>query len=75
MIPMMVDILAETPTKETRKELNAVVVDFVHRLTGRQTIYQMIHLVEEVQNGEVCPKNLWFINTTIMTGCGSGSSV
>jgi len=50
-------------------------VDFVHRLTGRQTIYQMIHLVEEVQNGEVCPKNLWFINTTIMTGCGSGSSV
>ena len=48
MIPMMVDILAETPTRETGDELNAVVVDFVHGLTGRQTIYQMIHLAEEV---------------------------
>ena len=48
MIPMMVDILAETPTRETRDELNTVVVDFVDRLTGRQTIYQMIRLAEEV---------------------------
>jgi beta-phosphoglucomutase-like phosphatase (HAD superfamily) len=49
MIPMMVDILAGTGTSESRDELHALVDDFVMRLTGRQTIYQMIRLAEEVQ--------------------------
>jgi len=48
MIPMMVDILAATGTDESRAELHVVVEDFVTRLTGRQTIYQMIRLAEEV---------------------------
>jgi phosphoglycolate phosphatase-like HAD superfamily hydrolase len=49
MIPMMVDVLAETGTGESRRQLYNVVEEFVMRLNGRQTIYQMIRLCEEVQ--------------------------
>ncbi|MBX3414121.1 MAG: HAD family hydrolase [Pirellulales bacterium] len=49
MIPMMVEVLAETGTGETPDELHAHVEEFVMRLNGRQTIYQMIQLAEEVQ--------------------------
>ena len=49
MIPMMVDVLGETGTRETKAELAAVAEEFVMRLNGRQTIYQMIQLAEEVQ--------------------------
>ncbi len=48
MIPMMVEILAQTPTKETREELFPKVEEFVMKLNGKQTIYQMIQLAEEV---------------------------
>jgi phosphoglycolate phosphatase-like HAD superfamily hydrolase len=48
MIPMMVGVLRETGTTETELELAAAVEEFVMRLNGRQTIYQMIHLAEEV---------------------------
>ena len=49
MIPMMVAVLRETGTAETDAELTAAVEDFVMRLNGRQTIYQMIQLAEEVR--------------------------
>jgi phosphoglycolate phosphatase-like HAD superfamily hydrolase len=49
MIPMMVAVLRETGTAETEAELTAAVEDFVMRLNGRQTIYQMIQLAEEVR--------------------------
>jgi phosphoglycolate phosphatase-like HAD superfamily hydrolase len=49
MIPMMVNVLRETGTEETPAELTATVEEFVMRLNGRQTIYQMIQLAEEVQ--------------------------
>ena len=49
MIPMMVEVLRETPTRETDEELAAAVEEFVMRLNGRQTIYQMIQLAEEVR--------------------------
>jgi phosphoglycolate phosphatase len=48
MIPMMVEALAGTGTAETQAELTATVEEFVMRLNGRQTIYQMIQLAEEV---------------------------
>jgi phosphoglycolate phosphatase-like HAD superfamily hydrolase len=48
MVPMMVDVLRQTGTRETDQELTATVEEFVMRLNGRQTIYQMIHLAEEV---------------------------
>lgn len=49
MIPMMVDILKESGTGESDEELERVVTDFVTELTGRQTIYQMIRLAEELE--------------------------
>jgi phosphoglycolate phosphatase-like HAD superfamily hydrolase len=49
MVPMMVAALRETGTAETEEELTAAVEEFVMRLNGRQTIYQMIQLAEEVQ--------------------------
>src|SRR3954468_15824531 len=49
MIPMMVDILRQSGTGESEVELTSAVEEFVMRLNGRQTIYQMIQLAEEVQ--------------------------
>ncbi len=49
MIPMMVEVLLQTPRHESEEELRRVVTDFVDRLTGKQTIYQMIRLCEEVE--------------------------
>jgi phosphoglycolate phosphatase-like HAD superfamily hydrolase len=48
MIPMMVEELRQTGTKETDAQLHAAVEDFVMRLNGRQTIYQMMQLADEV---------------------------
>jgi phosphoglycolate phosphatase len=55
MIPMMVRALRETGTKETDAELTTAVEDFVMRLNGRQTIYQMIQLAEEVRKRKGTP--------------------
>ena len=49
MVPMMVETLGECNTGETEARLSQIVVDFVDRLTGKQTIYQMIQLSEEVR--------------------------
>src|ERR1700724_452008 len=49
MVPMMVEILLDLKTGETEAELQAVVEDFVWRLTGKETIYQMIALAEAVE--------------------------
>lgn len=48
MIPLMVEWLLDTPTHEDEAGITAVVTEFVTRLTGKQTIYQMIQLAEEV---------------------------
>jgi phosphoglycolate phosphatase-like HAD superfamily hydrolase len=49
MIPMMVDILRETGTGEAREALTQHVEEYVMRLNGKQTIYQMIQLADEVR--------------------------
>ncbi len=57
MVPMMVEFLqSETETTETHEELEAIVVEFVDRLTGKQTIYQMIQLSEEIEKRGGKPK-------------------
>ena len=56
MIPMGVEYLQATNTSETREELHAIVESFVTRLTGKQTIYQMIQLAEEVKKRGGIPK-------------------
>jgi phosphoglycolate phosphatase-like HAD superfamily hydrolase len=50
MIPMMVEVLRQTGTDESEVELVAKVDEFVMRLNGRQTIYQMIQLADEVRH-------------------------
>ena len=47
MIPMMVEALRQTGTTETEQDLQGLVETFVMRLTGRQTIYQMMQLGED----------------------------
>lgn len=49
MVPMMVERLLELGTGETEDELRTVVEDFVGRLTGKQTIYQMIEFCEQMR--------------------------
>lgn len=48
MVPLMVEILLGLHTGESEADLRAVVEDFVWRLTGKQTMYQMIALAEEI---------------------------
>ena len=57
MVPMMIECLqTETDTTETPEQLEALVVDFVDRLTGKQTIYQMMQLNEEIEKRGGTPK-------------------
>lgn len=50
MVPMMVDtIRTETETAESEDDLRRYVREYVYRLTGKQTIYQMFQLAEEVE--------------------------
>jgi phosphoglycolate phosphatase-like HAD superfamily hydrolase len=48
MVPMMVEVLADLKTGESEAELTEIVREYVGRLTGKDTIYQMIELTEQV---------------------------
>ncbi len=48
MIKFMTDTLSDLNTGETPEEIFRVVEDYVVRLTGKQTIYQMIQLADEI---------------------------
>jgi phosphoglycolate phosphatase-like HAD superfamily hydrolase len=49
MVPMLVEILMELNTGESEAALRTLVEDFVARLTGEQTIYQMMELARQVE--------------------------
>lgn len=49
MAPMMVEILLDLKTGESEERLRGIVEDFVGRLTGKQTVYQMIELAGQVE--------------------------
>src|SRR5437660_11552757 len=49
MIPMMVGVLRAAGARESDADLAASVEEFVMRLNGRQTIYQMMQLADEVR--------------------------
>ncbi|NQU20261.1 MAG: HAD family hydrolase [Candidatus Nealsonbacteria bacterium] len=49
MVPMMVEVLRATGTDESPETLRELVIEFVMQLNGKQTIYQMIRLAEEVR--------------------------
>jgi phosphoglycolate phosphatase len=57
MIPMLVEVLLDTPHHESQAELKQVVTEFVTRLTGKQTIYQMLQLAEEVRKRGGTPRD------------------
>ena len=57
MVPMMVEILRATGTKESTDELSRLAAEFVMQLTGKQTIYQMIRLAEEVRRRGGAPED------------------
>ncbi len=49
MTPMMVEELKRLKSGETEEQLQFTVREFVDRLTGKQTIYQMIELARQVE--------------------------
>lgn len=57
MVPMMVEELAALKTGESEEALTAIVKEFVGRLTGKQTIYQMFALCEEIEKRGGTPKD------------------
>jgi phosphoglycolate phosphatase len=48
MVPLMTEILLDLRTGESEAELRTVVEDFIWRLTGKQTMYQMIAFAGEI---------------------------
>jgi len=56
MVPMMVEILQATGTDESPEALHDLAFEFVMQLNGKQTIYQMIRLAEEVRKRGGTPK-------------------
>ena len=56
MVPMMVEVLADLGTGESEEDLTALVEEYVGRLTGRQTIYQMIEFTEQIRMRGGVPK-------------------
>lgn len=57
MVPMMVEILADLKSGESDEELNAIVLEYVGRLTGRQTIYQMIEFADQISKRGGTPQD------------------
>lgn len=49
MVPMMVEILSDLRTGESEADLRRVVEDYVWRLTGKETVYQMMALADEIR--------------------------
>jgi phosphoglycolate phosphatase len=49
MVPMMVEILVDLRTGESEAELHTLVSEFVWRLTGKETIYQMMEFADQVR--------------------------
>src|SRR5579863_4218736 len=49
MVPMMVEILADLKTGESEQQLTELVEEFVWRLTGKETIYQMIAFADAIK--------------------------
>ncbi|MAF11878.1 haloacid dehalogenase [Candidatus Poribacteria bacterium] len=49
MVPMMVDILRDAGDRQSDDALTLYIHEYVDRLTGKQTIFQMMQLADEVE--------------------------
>ena len=56
MVPMMVEALTDTGTDESAETLSSVAYEFIMQLNGKQTIYQMMRLAEEVKKRGGVPR-------------------
>jgi phosphoglycolate phosphatase len=57
MVPMMVETLRATGTRESEESLRRLVLDFIMQLNGKQTIYQMMRLAEDVRRRGGTPED------------------
>ena len=57
MVPMMVEVLQQTDTEESAEDLRDLAYQFVMELNGKQTIYQMMRLVEEIEKRQGNPED------------------
>lgn len=57
MVPMMVDLLLETNSGETADQLRELVLDTIGRTTGKETIYQMMELADNIQRRGRTPQD------------------
>jgi hypothetical protein len=61
MVPMMMEEILATGTREAPEAIYRHCHDFVMRLNGKQTIYQMIQLAAEIRARGGEPKDpLWY---------------
>ena len=56
MLPFFVEELLGTPNHEPQEQIEAVVREFVEKLTGKQTIYQCFQLQEEIKKRGGMPR-------------------
>ena len=73
MIPLMVEELSATGTRESPVELTALVRNFVMELNGKQTIYQMIRLSRKFAPGAARRATRWRTRTAITNSSCAGS--
>jgi phosphoglycolate phosphatase-like HAD superfamily hydrolase len=57
MVPLMVEVLRATGTTESDEDLAKLSLDFIMQLNGKQTIYQMIRLADEVRQRGGSPED------------------
>ena len=57
MVPLMVEVLEACPRHEPRADLERLIIRFVDELTGKQTIFQMMRLAEEVEKRGGTPES------------------
>lgn len=57
MVPMMVELLQQLGTGEATEQLERLVRGFVERLTGKQTVYQMIELAHQIEQRGGTPQD------------------
>ena len=57
MIPLMIKELVALNTSESEEEIRQIVDEYVGRLTGKETIYQMIELADQIRKRGGTPED------------------
>ena len=67
MVTYMMEVLGDHSPDESSEELLKLIEKFVSELTGKQTIYQMLRLAEEVRVRGGTPKDPLFYKHCFIT--------